>query len=82
MITFPCHFPIKIIFNNVPGAEEALLAIVRQHYPALSDSAIKQKPSENGQYVSLTVTVVAHDKASLDMLYRELTQSPYIKMVL
>jgi putative lipoic acid-binding regulatory protein len=82
MITFPCHFPIKIIFNNVPGAEEALLAIVRDHYPDLTDSAIKLKPSENGQYVSLTVTVVAQDQASLDMLYRQLTQHPHIKMVL
>lgn len=82
MIDFPTDFPIKIIFENVPGAIDELLDIVRQHHPELSTDAIRQQVSKKGTYLSITTTVLAQDQASLDALYRELTQHPHIKMVL
>ena len=82
MIDFPCHFPIKIIFKNEPGAQDALLAIVRHHHPDILEDAFVMHPSQNGNYISLTATVLAQNQASLDNLYRDLTQNPYTKMVL
>lgn len=82
MIEFPCDFPIKIIFKNEPGAQDELLAIVRHHHPDITENAISIQPSQNGNFVSITVTVHAKDQASLDHLYRELTQHAQIKMVL
>ena len=82
MIEFPTDFPIKIIFQNIPGAIDELLEIVRRHHPELSDDAIKQQVSKNGNYLSITTTVLAKDQASLDGLYQELTKHPHIKMVL
>ncbi len=82
MIEFPCDFPIKIIFKNEPGAQDELLAIVRRHHPELADSAFVFQPSQNGNFVSITAVVHAQNQASLDLLYRELTQNTHIKMVL
>lgn len=82
MIEFPCDFPIKIIFKNLPGATDELLAIVRRHHPEMPDSAIQQQPSQNGTYCAITATIIAKSQEELDALYRELTQHPDIKMVL
>lgn len=82
MIDFPTNFPIKIIFKNIPGAIEELLSIVRHHHPELSEEAISQQVSQEGNYLSITATVLAKDQASLDALYLELTQYPHVKMVL
>lgn len=82
MIDFPTQFPIKIIFQNVPGAVDELIEIVRRHHPELSDDAIKKQVSQNNTYLSITATVLAKDQVSLDALYQELSQYPHIKMVL
>lgn len=82
MIEFPCDFPIKIIFKNEPRAQDAMLAIVRRHYPDFSEDALALKPSKNGTFASITAVVHAQDQASLDALYQELTKAPHIMMVL
>lgn len=82
MIDFPCDFPIKIIFNNVPGAKEEIVDILNRHHPELTESAIKLQLSQNGSYASITVSVTAKDQASLNQLYQDLTQNSHTKMVL
>lgn len=82
MIEFPCDFPIKIIFKNIPNAAEDLISIVRRHYPELLDAEVKRQISQNANYCSITVVVLAKSQEALDALYQELTQYPHIKMVL
>ncbi len=82
MIEFPCNFPIKVIYQNEPGASTELLAIFRRYHPDLPEDAIKIQSSKNNNFLSISTIIKAKDQASLDMLYRELTQNVYTKMVL
>jgi putative lipoic acid-binding regulatory protein len=82
MIEFPCTFPLKIIFQNEPGASSELLAIVRHHYPDIQEDAIQLQLSQNGKFASITATVQAQSQSTLDALYSELNQHAHIKMVL
>lgn len=82
LINFPCDFPIKIIGQNTDTFNKDIIEIVKKNYPDTLDENIKTKVSKDNKYVSISITVHAHDKASLDELYMQLTSHPEIRMVL
>lgn len=82
VIKFPCDFTLKIMGRTAGSFEKTAIDIVRQHFPALKDSAIQKKASKDSQYVSLSVTVHATSKPELDALYVALTSEPEVLMVL
>jgi hypothetical protein len=82
LMEFPCHFPIKIIGKNHPEFATDIDVILRKHFPTTPADAITSQLSLQGNYLAITITVHAHNQASLDALYHELTQHPDIKMVL
>jgi hypothetical protein len=82
LITFPCHFPIKVMGVANDAFEGIVVGIVNQHVPDLGEAAIVSKLSKNGNYISITVTVNARSQEQLDDLYRALTAEPSILMVL
>jgi putative lipoic acid-binding regulatory protein len=43
---------------------------------------MEMRPSSKGNYLGLTVTVLAVNREQLDNLYRELSAHPMVKMVL
>lgn len=79
---FPCEYPLKIVGLADGGFETAVLTIIRQSFPALSEDAIQRRLSRDGKYLSLTVTVLAPDKKTLDDLYIELSNHPNVIMAL
>lgn len=82
LIEFPCDFLIKIIGNNHAAFELEIINIAKKHFPDTKDAAITTQLSQQGNYLSISITVFATDQDTLDALYRELTQHPDIKMVL
>lgn len=82
LIKFPCEFPIKIIGLANAAFEIAALAIVRKHTPNIKENAIATRPSKDGTYLAMTITVPVNSQAELDALYLELTQHELILMVL
>jgi putative lipoic acid-binding regulatory protein len=65
-----------------PDFERRVLEIVRRHVPDLGESAVRARPSRGGRYVSLTVTFEARSREQLDALYRELSGSEHVDVVL
>ena len=82
LMEFPCDFQIKIIGVNHANFVSDVLAIACKHYPELKDDAIRSQPSKQGNYLAVTLAVFAHNQATLDALYTELSKHPDIKMVL
>lgn len=78
---FPCDFPIKIIGQSSDAFEIEVLSIIHKHFPDIKESALKSRPSKNGKYQSITVTVLATSKAQLDAVYKDLTASKLISLV-
>lgn len=79
---FPCNFQIKIIGDNKHLFIEEIVSIARKHFPGIEDDKISTKQSQRGNYLAISITVLALDQDSLDALYEELTSHPDTKMVL
>lgn len=82
LLSFPCDFPIKIFGLTDNAFEAEALAIIRRHVPDFKDTNLASRPSQNGKYIALSVTVHVDTKAQLDSIYQELSKSPLIIMVL
>jgi len=82
LLKFPCDFPIKVFGRNDSTFRSVSLAIVRRHYASITETGVSEKPSRNGAYLSLTFIVRAHSREQVDALYRELTASDAVVMVL
>ena len=81
-LAFPTAFPIKILGRKEGGFAASVLQIVRAHAPDFEPSSVESRPSRQGKYISLTVTINATSREQLDALYRELCDHPTVVMVL
>lgn len=82
LLEFPCDFPVKIIGTNSPNFLKEIEGIVKKHVPNFKEDQLKQNLSQKGNFLAITVTVLAENQEMLDALYKELTKHPDIKMVL
>lgn len=81
-LDFPCDFPIKAMGQATQELESVVMEIVRRHAPQVSDEALRSRPSSNGKYLSVTVTVRAESRAQLDAIYIDLTACQQVLMAL
>ncbi|MBN1237257.1 MAG: DUF493 domain-containing protein [Gammaproteobacteria bacterium] len=79
LLTFPCDLPIKVFGRNRDSFREAAVGIVRRHF---DDAEVSEQLSREQRYLSLTIVVRAESRSQVDALYRELTASDDILMVL
>ena len=82
LMEFPCRFPVKIIGTNSQNFIDEIKEVAIKHFPEFKDSDLTQKPSQQNNYLALTLTVMAQNQKTLDDLYQDLTKNPNVKMVL
>lgn len=82
LFDFPCDFPLKVMGRHSEVFRSVVVAIVERHAGPISPEAIEERPSRDGTYLSLTCTFSAQSRQQLDDLYRELTASEHVKVVL
>jgi putative lipoic acid-binding regulatory protein len=82
LIEYPSQFPIKVMGNRVDGFVEAVVEVAKRFDPALDESKLELRPSREGNYLGITLTVTASSREQLDALYSALTSHPMIKVVL
>ena len=71
-LTFPCDFPIKAVGAAEEGFAGHVASLVRRYAPGLSDDHITQRPSREGRYVSVTVTIRATSREQIEAIYHDL----------
>jgi putative lipoic acid-binding regulatory protein len=81
-LTFPCEFTIKVFGEKAADFEKLIYDLILPFVPSLSSSAIQTRNSENGKYLSLSITLYVHSREQLDNIYRALTSSPRVLMAL
>ncbi len=81
-IEFPCDFPIKAMGLASETLHATVMEIVCKHAPDTEGTALKTRPSSNGKYLSVTVTVRATSQAQLDAIYMDLSACEQILMAL
>jgi putative lipoic acid-binding regulatory protein len=79
---FPCDFPIKVVGKAGAEFEAFVLSTIRKHIPDLKENALELRPSKDGRYLAMTITVHATSKEQLDTIYRELTANKLVIMAL
>ena len=82
LIQYPCAFPIKVMGAHVAGFEEAVIDVARRFDAAFDAASLERRPSREGRYLGLTLTITATSRAQLDDLYRALSSHPMVKVVL
>lgn len=82
LLTFPCEFCIKVVGEDVPDFEIAVLAILHKHVPNLTEGCIRSRLSKKNKYLAMTVTIQAQSKQQLDAIYLDFSDCEHILMAL
>lgn len=82
LIEYPCDFPIKVMGAHVEGFAAAIAHVANQFDPAFDAATMEHRPSSNGNYLGLTITLRVTSREQLDELYRTLSTHPMVKVVL
>lgn len=82
LIEYPSAFPIKVMGAKVDGFVQAVVAVARQFDPGFDADTVETRPSRQGNYLGVTITVTATSREQLDELYRTLSTHPMVKVVL
>ena len=82
VIAYPLDFPVKIMGLNQAGFTPAMVELVRRHAPDFDPATLETRPSREGKYLSLTVTIRAVSREQLDGLYQALSDHPLVAMAL
>ena len=81
-VNYPCEVFIKAIGKHSPDLKDTVFSIIKQHAPDLKDDAVQVKPSEKGNYLSVTVRMIAESKEQQDKIYNALSECQQILMTL
>ncbi len=83
LIDYPCLFPIKVMGANVDGFVDTMVTVVQRFDPSFeAKTRIELRQSKGGNYLGITLTVMATDREQLDNLYRALSGHPMVKVAL
>jgi putative lipoic acid-binding regulatory protein len=82
LLEFPCEFPIKVMGRKEAGFQEVVVALVEAHTGSLGAGRIRLRESRDGNFVALTLMVLAESQAQLDAIYRELSAHDRVLMAL
>lgn len=82
LLEFPCAFPLKIMGRAEDGFAQAVLAVVLRHAPDFDAATMEMRASSAGRYLGLTCTINATSREQLDLMYRELSAHPLVRLLL
>jgi len=82
LLEFPCEFPVKAMGLTCTQLEIAVVEIINRHVSDLGEGAVKMKPSKNGKYTAITITITACSKKQLDAIYMDLTDCEHVTIAL
>lgn len=82
LIEYPSEFPIKVVGITHDAFAETIVAMVVEHDPEFHAGKVEMRPSTQGKYLSLTLTVRATSRTQLDNIYRALSTHEMVKFVL
>lgn len=73
---FPCDYPVKAMGYSNAEFENIVTNILGKHVPKNMQKNLRTKLSNNGKYISVTISITAQSRKQLDAIYIELTEHP------
>lgn len=81
-LRFPTDYPVKIVGRPDGDFRERVRAIIERHSPQIPAERLSERPSANGNFVSISVNLHAHSRAQIEALVAELKSCPGVMMLL
>lgn len=82
LLEFPCEFPVKAMGLACDEFEIAVIEIINRHVDDLPEGALSMRPSKNGKYTAITITITAQSKQQIDAIYLDLTACEHVSIAL
>ena len=82
VIEFPCDFPIKMMGRDTPEFRATARLLVENHVGTVTEESIQVNLSAKGNFVSVTITVIATSQQQLDDIYRDVSAHDDVLMAL
>ena len=82
LLTFPTRYPIKVVGRTGNLLRTEIDAIFLRHSPDIDASLTSERLSENGNYLSISYTIIARSEAQVTALAAELAAQPHVIMVI
>lgn len=81
-LVFPCRYPVKAMGRDDGEFPAIVSGVVDRHIKPEARLDMHTRPSRNGRFVSVTITIKARDRDQLEAIYGELNAHPRVLMVL
>lgn len=81
-IEFPCEYPIKVLGRNVEDFQPAVVAVFEKHAPGFDADGIAIRDSRKGNFIAMTITIVATGPEQLSDLHKDLMGTGLVQMVI
>lgn len=82
LLEFPTDYPIKVVGRAGVLLRTEVDAIMQSHVADLDPQRTSERLSSNGNYLSITYTIVARSAAQVEALVAELAAEPHVIMVI
>ena len=81
-LQFPCEYPIKVVARTVPELRLTLDEVFAQLAGPASLERVSERPSGQGNFVSVTYVFEAQSEAQVAEIFDALKRCPHVMMVL
>ncbi len=82
LLKFPTDYPIKVVGRPSAEFRARIHAVVLKHVPNVETDRITERLSENGNFLSISYTIVAESREQVVALARDLTAAEGVLMVI
>jgi len=82
LLDLPEKFPIKAFGLDDEQFTDAVRTIIRYHVAPEDILSWKNNSSRQGNYLAITVTIMARTQLQLDSIYVDLSASEFVKLAL
>lgn len=82
LLKFPTDYPIKVVGRPSAEFRARIHALVLKHVPNVETDRITERLSENGNFLSISYTIVAESREQVVALARDLAAAEGVLMVI
>jgi putative lipoic acid-binding regulatory protein len=82
LLKFPTDYPIKVVGRPSAEFRARIHAVVIKHVPNVETDRITERLSENGNFLSISYTIVAESREQVVALAKDLTAAEGVLMVI
>ncbi len=82
LLRFPTDYPIKVVGRPSVEFRARIHAVFLKHVPDVETDRISERLSENGNFLSISYTIVAESREQVVALARDLAAAEGVLMVI